>query len=147
VRSRGTGDGDAVVFFGEGGEVRGASVFVFLKVEFAEVGVEGEMFYLAFFEVFGVVWLESLMMRHKGRLVLRGACSSRTSPWGRVCIEVLFCAESCHLGHRGDHRLDLVSLDPSREAGLVDEQVPARHSSPQAQMGCPCERLQTRLLR
>jgi hypothetical protein len=39
-----TGDFDAVVFFGEGGDVRGALVFVFLEVEFAEVGMEGEVF-------------------------------------------------------------------------------------------------------
>jgi len=39
-----TGDFDAVVFFGEGGDVRGALVFVFLEVEFAKVGMEGEVF-------------------------------------------------------------------------------------------------------
>lgn len=54
----GTGDFDAVVFFREGGHVTCSGFgFVFLEVEFAEVGMEGEVFDFALFKVFRIVWL------------------------------------------------------------------------------------------
>jgi hypothetical protein len=54
----GTGDCDAVVFFREGGHVTCSDFgFVFVEVQFAEVGMEREVFDLAFFEVFRIIRL------------------------------------------------------------------------------------------
>lgn len=54
----GAGDGDAVVEGGEGREVVGGGLGGGIAgLEFAEVGVEGEVFEAFFGLVVGVVWL------------------------------------------------------------------------------------------
>jgi hypothetical protein len=76
---------NSIVFFGERGYITCSRFwFIFLKVEFAEVGVKGKMFDFTVFEVFLVIWL-SLLENVRLRDVLLMACSNRTFLLDRVC--------------------------------------------------------------